>query len=79
MNTPYFTKNRLFGFQGNQENMLASHYLVEKYRPLVIALLQNDQTALREIGHYLRECIEQQANEWLAEADNDELEREGLL
>jgi len=61
------------------EEMLASGYLVEKYRPLLIALLQHDETTLCEIGQYLRECIAGQANEWMAEADNDELEREGFV
>jgi len=71
---------RAFGFNDEDwEEILCSDRLVEKYRPLVIALLQHDDATLCEIGQYLRECIAAHANDWLAEADNDELEREGFL
>jgi len=61
------------------EEDLCSNYLVEKYRPLVIALLKNDATTLDKIGDYLRGCIARHADDWLAEADYDELEREGWI
>jgi len=74
------TKKRAFGFNDdNWEESIYDLYLFKKCRDLAIALLKNDQQALREISDYLRRCVEFHANEWLAEADADELESEGFL
>jgi len=70
---------RAFGFNDdNWEGSIYDPFLIEKYRSLAIALLKNDQHTLQKIGDYLREQIERHANDWLAEADSDELDCEGF-
>jgi len=71
---------RTLGMDGDGwEETLCSHYLVDKYRDLAIALLKGDQQTLVCIGDYLRDCVEKEVNDWRDKASCDELEAEGLI